>query len=274
MDKNLDMELSDCRAQISEALAEGGTQPLVRLTDEELAVLDPEEAFVPKPHLTDMDPQQREWVLATALRSLVAREAVEIRNIEELNGVLQGAREAQVDMRLRMEIDLALTLRRTADRVLTVKQQSAAGSAFGYVYIHASNLLLVERITAGGMHLFTLASKAYDVVDLVQPLLDPFGVADRDGEIRSLDPSALDREHVGPLAAVVDNACIVGELVLLSDPPGPMMTTYATDRAVWAVFVDRPQAQSGMTTRPVSAPTLSRHIIEMLSAGALEERHG
>jgi hypothetical protein len=107
------MELADFRAQISKALAEGGTQPLVRLTDEELAVLDPEETFFPKPHLNAMDSRQREWILATALRSLVAREAVEIRNIEELDAVLQGASEAQVDMHLRMEIDLALTLRRT-----------------------------------------------------------------------------------------------------------------------------------------------------------------
>ncbi|MGW3346459.1 hypothetical protein ACWDA3_24370 [Nonomuraea rubra] len=274
MDTNLDMELKAFREQISEALAQGGTQPLVRLTDEELAVLDPEETFVPKPHLTGMDPEQREWSLATALRSLVAREAVEIRNIEELNGVLQGAPEAHIDMRIRMEIDLALTLRRTADRALAIKQQSAAGSAFGYVHVHAMDLLLVERITAGGLHLFTLAGKAHDVVNLVQPLLDPFGVADRDGETHPLDPSALERENVGPLATVIDNARIVGELVLLSDPPGPMMTTYATDRAVWAVFVDRPQAQSGMTARPVSAATLSRHIMEMLSAGGLEERHG
>ncbi|HEX4817675.1 MAG TPA: hypothetical protein VFV66_33465 [Nonomuraea sp.] len=267
------MELADFRAQISQALAEGGTQPLVRLTDEELAVLDPEETFIPKPHLTAMDSRQREWVLATALRSLVAREAVEIRDIEELDAVLQGASEAQVDMHLRMEIDLALTLRRTADSALAVKQQSAAGSTFGYVHVHATDLLLVERITAGGMHLFTLAGKVQDAVTLIQPLLDPFGVADRDGESTSLDPAALDREHVGPLAGVIDNARIVGELVLLSDPPGPMMTTYATDGAVWAVVVDSPHAPSGITARPVSAATLSRHIAEMLSAGGPEVSH-
>ncbi|MFC4008442.1 hypothetical protein ACFOY2_14525 [Nonomuraea purpurea] len=274
MDARLDMELGEFRAQVSRAVVEGGPQSLVRLSDEELAVLDPDETFFPKPHLSSIEAQQREWVLATTLRCLVAREAVEIRNIEQMNAVLHGAQQAQVDMHIRVEIDLALTLRRTADRVLAVKQQSAAGTAFGYVHIHTTNLLLVERITAGGMHLFTLAGKVRDVVDLVQPLLDPFGVADRDGEIRSLDPLTLDREHVGPLSAVIDNTRYIGELVLLSDPPGPMMTTYATDRAVWAVFVDRPQAQSGMTTRPVSAATLSRHIIEMLSAGALEERHG
>lgn len=119
---------------------------------------------------------------------------MEIRTIEELDAVLQGASEAQADMHLRMEIDLALTLRRTADRALAVKQQSAAGSAFGYVHVHATDLLLVERITAGGMHLFTLAGKVQDAVTLVQP----------------------------PLC----------------DPPGPMMTTYATDGAVWLQVPD------------------------------------
>ncbi|MDP4512083.1 hypothetical protein [Nonomuraea turcica] len=33
----------------------------------------------------------------------------------------------------------------------------------------------MERITAGGMHLFTLAGKVQDAVNLVQPLLDPRG---------------------------------------------------------------------------------------------------
>jgi hypothetical protein len=58
-------------------------------------------------------------------------------------------------MYLRMEIDLALALRRTADRALAVIQQSAAGSAFGYVHVHAFDLLLVEPFTAGG---FTAAT--------------------------------------------------------------------------------------------------------------------
>ncbi|WP_336215112.1 hypothetical protein [Nonomuraea sp. LPB2021202275-12-8] len=273
MEAHLDVELSKFRAQISEALAEGGTQPLTRLTDEELAVLDPQETFIPQPHLSGMNKQQREWVMAAALRSLVSREVVEILNIEELEAVLRDGSETQVDMRIRMDVDLALTLRRTADRALAVKQESANGTAFGYVHIHAADLLLVERITAGGLHLFTLADTVQDVVKLVQPLVDPFGVADRDGKSLSLDPSALDRDHVGPLASVIDNARIVGQLVLLSDPPGPMMTTYATDRAVWAVELDTPHASTGVTARPVSATSLSRHITRMLSTGNLETRH-
>ncbi|MGW2219497.1 hypothetical protein ACWCSD_31300 [Nonomuraea sp. NPDC001684] len=260
------MELAKFRTQISEALAEGGTQSLARLTDEELAVLDPEETLIPKPHLYTMGAEQREWALATALRSLVSREAVEIRNIEELETVLQGASEAHIDMQIRLEIDLALTLRRTADRALAIKQHSAGGTAYGYVHVHAADLLLVERITAGGMHLFTLAGKVQDAVNLVQSLLDPFGVADRDGENHSLDPTALDRAHVGALGAAIDNARVVGEVVLLSDPPGPMMMTYATDRAVWAVVVDSPHAPSGVTARSVSAVTLSRHLAGMLSS--------
>ncbi|MEU6715466.1 hypothetical protein ABZ897_28715 [Nonomuraea sp. NPDC046802] len=269
----MDMELAEFRTQISEALAEGGTQSLVRLTDEELAVLDPEEKLVPKPHLSAMDAQQREWALATALRSLVSRETVEIHNIEELDAVLHGAEEATVDMRIRMEVDLALTLRRTAERALAIKQHSAAGAAFAHIHVHAANLLLVERITAGGMHLFTLADKVQDAVNLVYPLLDPFGVADRDGQSTSLAPSALDHRHVGPLATVIDNARIVGEVVLLSDPPGPMMMTYATDRAVWSVLVDSPHAPSGITARQVSAATLSRDLARMLSIANQETGH-
>ncbi|WP_181448990.1 hypothetical protein [Nonomuraea aridisoli] len=274
MDHHFDMELADFRSQISEALAESGTQSLIRLTDEELAVLDPEETLIPKPHLSTMDPRQQEHALATAMRSLVAREAIEIRNIAELDAVLHGTPKVHVDMHIRMEIDLALTLRRTADRTLAVRQQSAAGSAFGYVHVHTPDLLLVERITAGGMHLFTLAGNVPDVVDLVQPLLDPFGVADRDGESTLLDPSALDRDHVGPLAGAIDNARIVGELVLLGVPDGPMMTTYATDRAVWVVIVDSPRAPSGITASPVSAPTLSRHIAEVLFTRSTETSRG
>lgn len=273
MDVRLDMELAEFRTQISEALAEGGTQSLVRLTDEELAVLDPEETLVPKPHLSAMDAEQRDWALATALRSLVSRETVEIHNIEHLDAALHGAQEAAVDMRIRMEVDLTLTLRRTADRALAITQHTAAGTAFGYVHVHAANLLLVERITAGGMHLFTLADKVHEAVNLVQPLLDPFGVADQDGPLTTLDPSALDREHVGPLATVIDNARVVAELVVLSDPPGPMMTTYATDRSVWAVRVDSPHAPTGITARSLSTATLSQQIAELLSAENREAHH-
>jgi hypothetical protein len=264
VDVRLDMELDQFRTQISEALANGGTQSLIRLTDEELAVLDPEETLIPKPHLAAMDAQQREWAMATALRSLVARETIEIHNIEELAATLHGAPETAVDMRIRVDVDLALTLRRTADRALAVKQHSAAGTAYAHIHIHAPNLLLIERITAGGMHLFTLADNVQDAVNLIQPLLDPFGVADRNGPIITLDPTALDREHVGPLATVIDNAQIVCELVLLSDPPGPMMTTYATNRAVWTVTVDRPHAPTGITARPVSHATLSASLADML----------
>ncbi|MDA0632262.1 hypothetical protein OUY22_02445 [Nonomuraea sp. MCN248] len=273
MEAHLDVELSEFRAQVGEALAEGGTQALTRLTDEELAVLDPQETFIPKPHLSAMNAQQREWVMAAALRSLVSREAVEIVNIGELDAVLLGGPQIPVDLRIRMDVDLALTLRRTADRVLAVKQESATGTAFGYVHIHSANLLLVERITAGGMHLFTLAGTVQDVVKLVLPLVDPLGVADRDGESRPLDPSTLDREHVGSLASVIDNARVVGQMVLLNEPPGPLMMTYATDRAVWAVVVDGPHALSGVTARPVSAATLSRRIADMMSTGNPETGH-
>lgn len=273
MDTPLDMDLAQFRTQISDALAEGGTQPLTRLTDEELAVLDPGETLVPTPHLSAMEPQQREWAMATALRSLVSRETVEIRNIEELDAVLHQTPQATIDMHIRLEVDLALTLRRTANRALALHQHTAAGTTFAHVHIHTTNLLLVERITAGGMHLFTLTGKATDAADLLHPILDPFGVADHDGPSTLLNPSALDHDHTGPLATVIDNARVVTQLVLLSHPPGPMTTTYATDHAVWAVTVDNPHAPTGIAARAMSATALHRHITAMLTTGDQESPH-
>lgn len=111
----LDLELDKFRELVGKALAEGGTQPLIKLTDEELAVLDPsalQEVVSPTPHLSTLSEEQREWVLATALRSLVSRGAVEVANIPELDAVLRSEgtdaqSTADVDMRVTPEVSMA-----------------------------------------------------------------------------------------------------------------------------------------------------------------------
>jgi hypothetical protein len=267
---DIDMELSEFRQELADALAEGGTQPLLRLTDEELAVLDPvpdDETIVAAPHLSALGEEQRTWVMATALRSLVAREVVEITNIEEIDAMLRrpdADRTAKVDMRIRPEVDLVLTLRRTAERAVAVRRETADGTAYAYVHIHTPDLLLLERVTAGGMHLFTLAANTGDVATMLRAFVDPFGVADRDGPEHELDPAALDRDHVGPLANVIDNARVVGHLVLLGREPGPMLLTYGTDSAVWTVIVDRPHAPTGIRAQAVGAETLTRRLAGLL----------
>src|SRR5690242_15810201 len=95
--REIDMDLKEFREILGEALAEGGSQHLLRLTDEEIAVLDPEslnECIAPTPRLKELSAQERDWSYATALRSLISREAVEVANIDELDAVLRSAQEA------------------------------------------------------------------------------------------------------------------------------------------------------------------------------------
>ncbi|MFH9588035.1 hypothetical protein [Streptomyces luteogriseus] len=277
----LDLELDKFRELVGKALAEGGTQPLIKLTDEELAVLDPsalQEVVSPTPHLSTLSEKQREWVLATALRSLVSRGAVEVANIPELDAVLRSEgtdaqSTADVDMRVTPEVSMALTLRRTAARALAVEQQTSSGSVTAFVFVHSSDLLLIEQVTGGGLHIFTLASKARDAARIVQALVDPFGTADRDGKVLQLDPSDLTGDTVDKkLASVIDRALVVSQLIVLADEPGPLLTAYATDREVWVVNVDSPQASTGMTAQAVSERTLEKFINKLIRQPAAPEK--
>lgn len=266
----IDMNMSEFREELADALAEGGTRTLPRLTDEELAVLDPvtaEESIVSSPHLSTLPPEQQNLVMATALRSLVTRGVVEISNVQGMAAVLNGSHGsslAQVDMRIQFDVDLVLTLRRTADRALALRQETAAGAAFAYAYIHTSHLLLLERVTTAGVHLFTLVGNIRDAAVLLCSFVDPFGVADRDSPEQRLGPS-LDRDDIGPLAGIIDNAKIVTSLALLADDPGPMMVAYGTDTAIWTVTVDRPQGPTGIRSQAVGRETLTRRLMDMLS---------
>lgn len=285
----IDMELQEFRAVLAEALAEGGTQPLLRLTDEEIAILDPDsltECVAPTPRLAELSGQEREWVYATALRSLVSREAVEVANIDELDAVLRasaaesaagGASDdgtdagttpsgVDLDMRITPEVSLALTLRRTATRALAVEQHTSSGLTHLLVYVHAEDLYLVERVTSGGLHMFTLASSAKDAADMALLFVDPFEVADKDGRIQRLTPEQISQENVGrDLSHAINNALVVGQTVVLADAPGPLLTTYATDKALWTVFVAKPNAATGIEARPVGKNTLRKMITKLIT---------
>ena len=168
---------------------------------------------------------------------------------------------------------MALTLRRTAARALAVEQQTSSGSVTAFVFVHSSDLLLIEQVTGGGLHIFTLASKARDAARIVQALVDPFGTADRDGKVLQLDPSALTDDTVDKkLASVIDRALVVSQLIVLADEPGPLLTAYATDREVWVVNVDSPQASTGITAQAVSERTLEKFINKLIRQPAAPEK--
>ncbi|MEE4588581.1 MULTISPECIES: hypothetical protein [Streptomyces] len=271
-----DVTLEEVRQSLSQALAEGGSRLLLRLTDEELAVLtsaaEGDHTIAASPHLEGISAQEREWVLATALRSLVSRDLIEIANTAELDAALKGPNESaqvEIDMRLSPDLDLALTLRKTADRILTLEQTTSAGTTYAYIYVHGADLLLVEEVTGGGMHTFTLVVSVSEAAEMACRLVDPNGAANVDGLTMDLDPRALEMEAVGqPLKNVIENALVVGQLILVARVPGPLLMTYATAEELWMVHVDAPRAPTGVTARSVGRQALADRIAEMLEFSA------
>ncbi|QKW50423.1 hypothetical protein [Streptomyces buecherae] len=272
--------IAEVRRALSAGIAEagGGNRQLLRLTDEELAVIDPVapgDGIASSPHLFSLTEAERELAIATALRSLVSRELIEIGNIEELEDLMRVQESAQgggdtgqrtpVDISMADEAVLVLNLRRSAERVLAGDATTSGGTAHIYVYIHSADLFLVERVTSGGMHLFTATNSIEDAAELVQAMIDPFGMADKDGPAKKLDPHALDRENVGPpLQRVIDNALVVGRLFVLSDSHGMLVMTYATEREVWTVTVDEPHSPQGIVAKSVSTRSLGRKVRKLL----------
>ncbi|MDT3397285.1 hypothetical protein RKE29_11610 [Streptomyces sp. B1866] len=251
--------------------ADGRERFLPRLTDEELTIVDPQAAergLVALPHLRGMSDQEREWVLATALRSLVSRELVEVDNIAELAAfVREPGDSGSMDVRMRYapELELVLALRRSADRAVAVELTSAAGTSYAYVFANAPDLLLIERVTGGGLHLFSVAQSAREAAKGLRELVDPFGAARQDGAVLELDPRAVEAGRVGdPLKSVIDNAQVVGQLTVLAGAPGPLLMTYAGDSEVWIVSVDAPHAPTGIAARSVDEWTLTDAIARLL----------
>lgn len=272
--------LEEMRQALRRGLSEGGTRSLLRLTDEELAVLGPPAAGPPiiaAPHLEGMTEQQREWVLATALRSLVSRELVEVTNVDELDATLERAgrkggqdesAQVEVDLRFTKGLDQVLLLRRTADRLLTVERTTSGGTVRTYAYLHGSDLILIEHVTGGGLHFFTLTSSVAEAAEAIRDLVDPYAVTANglDGPVLELDSGDIEAGVVGePLAGVIEGALVVGELFLLADEPGPLLTTYATASQLWTVSVEAPHDSTGITARSVGQRTLTDGIARLLT---------
>ncbi|MGW7658267.1 hypothetical protein ACWGJ7_41400, partial [Streptomyces tendae] len=133
-------------------------------------------------------------------------------------------------------------------------------------YLHTRDLLLVEQVTGGGMHSLSLVATVEEAAETIRQLVDPQEVAGHDGSSQEIDPQDLRRDAIDPpLKDVIDNAFVVGQLVLLADLPGPLLMTYATAEELWAVSVDAPDTPTDVTARCVGRQTLVDRIVHMMA---------
>jgi hypothetical protein len=236
-----------------------GAEPLIALTDEEIAALDggPDADHVaPRPWLDTQDEPQHNLICQVALRGLAAR------------GLAVPRTDADGDPAVAAAPDLAqaLALRKTAPVIVIAQRRTTADSVSRVLYAHPATVL-EEDITPGGLHGFILLAAGLAAVRLTRFVVPP-GIArehpDPDPRVIPLTDIATgtgidgleDTRHVTALARVA------------RDTEQQRLTVYAlSDKVVLA----EPGARDGqpvLTLTETSEPRLTGTLATLLTVDA------
>lgn len=262
-------ETSGVYEQLDELLADGPRE-LIRLTDEELVAADQltDDARVAvTPYLDGIaDDETRQLVVACGMRALVSRGAVAVDDLEKLRQNVEtaagkGENDVSFDLRYAPDLDLALNLRLTADKVLVV-EQVAAGDVrdWHYLYPHGDRFCLQEAVTAAGQRVYTLLDLP-TARQRLAGLVDPLGVASSDSEPRTVDANAVADGDPGPLGTALESSRLVTQIMELyptaDTAQGRLTVCYLTDDELWTVESQPMSDSETLTVRTVSPDGLA-----------------
>lgn len=255
------------------------------LTDEELAVLSVEEGVAVTPHLSAVAPRERDALLQTAYRGLVARGIVEPptagARAQARAQVARARAEAaatggagpeptlRIDVQIREDVGALLTLRRGAQAVVAMARTAAVVQDYVYVYV-VDDVLLVEVVSADGFHRFSLRRTA----DLLATVLDAAVLPDAgDGHgdavpvsLEPGDPTPPDRllEEAGEALMRCDLTVLVP-----ADPAPLLLGLFSAPAGSW-VLESRFGSGGPVLARPVTGAELRAAVAGALGAlGAL-----
>jgi hypothetical protein len=128
--------------------------PVEVLTDEELAILAGPGGIVVSPFWQDdADDAERELVLRTAYRGLLARGIVDPPTPQAR---VAAVGEPSVELQVREDVRSIITLRQGARLVVCVARTTAVTQDFWYAHV-IEDVVLVEQVGSDGMHRFALA---------------------------------------------------------------------------------------------------------------------
>jgi len=128
--------------------------PVEVLTDEELAILAGPGGLVVAPYLGSLDDADREAVLRTAYRGLLARGVV---NPPSPRALAAAVGEPSVELQVRRDVLSLMTLRRAARVVVAIGRTTVATQDYWYAHV-VDDVVVVEQVGSDGMHRFALAS--------------------------------------------------------------------------------------------------------------------
>ena len=152
---------------------------VVRLTDEELTVLDGSgaEQVVPRPWFLELSEDQRDTALAVALQGLAVRGLAVPTIVEESGVTIIGLPD---------DVAAVLSARRAASAVLIAQRRSLGSSATRVLYLQGSELTVEEEVSPGGLHALAVASLG-EALDRLVSFTDPETAAQHDGPAVEVD---------------------------------------------------------------------------------------
>ncbi|AYY14562.1 hypothetical protein EF847_19550 [Actinobacteria bacterium YIM 96077] len=177
---------------------EEGRFEVVRLTDEELTVLDGVDSaqVAPRPWFTTLDASTREVALAVALRGLAMRGLVGSSVIEDTSG--------DVSLELDDDVHATLVARRAASEIIIAHRRTQHASWSKVCYVQGSAGVVEEDVSPGGVHTLW-AGPSESIVESVAAFADPEYAAAEDpgGDVREvpLGDVAAGTETIEPLDA-------------------------------------------------------------------------
>lgn len=135
------------------------------LTDEELRVLDGGNSMVVAPYADTVAEAERDPVLRTAFRGLVARGIIDPapestagtgpESTAGTDGVDEGL--APVDVLVRSDVQTLITVRSNALQVVAVARTVAGGQDYWYAHT-IDDITVLEEVSQDGLHRFALTS--------------------------------------------------------------------------------------------------------------------
>lgn len=200
---------------------------VIDLTDEELAAIDPVpvgQRLVVMPWFDGLKQDQQQLAIVTAMRGLVARGLVQAPSEDEVARVVPAG-EVQATVTVDMDADIAraLTVRRSACRV--VAAQRTAGSREDHLYLYESEdgSLLAELVEPKGLHRLGLPATG-SLAAALEAYLLPGDWPGYDGEPMVVDAqTAADSGASAQLIKTLGSCWVQAEFVvrLVGSPPRP-----------------------------------------------------
>jgi hypothetical protein len=222
--------------------------PVETLTDEELAVLAAPGGIVVSPFLDGVAEGERDAVLRTAYRGLLARGIVDPPTPEAASAAI-GRGDGHVELMVRQDVRSVVALREGAQAVVAIARTTATAQDFWYAHL-VDDVALLEEVGSDGLHRFALAH-AHELPRLAAAAAVHPDAGDAEGPSVELSGEQGDPTPPDELLERLGAALLRADLVVrwAGDHEPVLLGLFTGPDGTWTTRVG-----AGTSTTPVAVP--------------------